>query len=237
MAAKRLWWSILVLALGACLLWAAVSILFLGLRWVLAEEDWFLSFYEDYGTEERIGISPEDSAAAITAMIDYMEGSRESIQLTVTEYGRQVEMFNQQEIEHMVDVKNLYQGFKTGSVICLPLLGLALYAAYRTGRMARAVKQAALLALIAGAAAVTGLGAWVLTDFTSFWIKFHHVFFTNDLWLMDYATCRMIRICPEGIFYAIVLRMAGRAGAILAAAMGLWAGIWLLLSRRRGGAS
>ena len=37
---------------------------------------------------------------------------------------------------------------------------------------------------------------------------FHHLFFTNDLWLMDYATCRMIRICPLPLFNEIVVRFA-----------------------------
>ena len=63
------------------------------------------------------------------------------------------------------------------------------------------------------AAAVFGavlilLGIWVAVDFNSFWTEFHHLFFTNDLWLMDYATCRMIRICPLPLFNEIVVRFA-----------------------------
>ena len=45
-------------------------------------------------------------------------------------------------------------------------------------------------------------------DFNSFWNGFHRLFFTNDLWLMDYNTCRMIRICPLQLFNDIVIRFA-----------------------------
>ena len=52
------------------------------------------------------------------------------------------------------------------------------------------------------------IGAYVAVDFSSFWTKFHHIFFTNDLWLLDYDTDRMIRICPEQLFFDIVVRFA-----------------------------
>lgn len=67
----------------------------------------FLRFYSEYGTEERFGIEPKQCAAALMAMIQYMRGYRDSIQITVSEYGSTVEMFNRQEIDHMVDVKPL----------------------------------------------------------------------------------------------------------------------------------
>ena len=71
----------------------------------------------------------------------------------------------------------------------------------------------ATLDRVSDAAAVFGaglivLGIWVAVDFNSFWTEFHHLFFTNDLWLMDYATCRMIRICPLQLFNEIVVRFA-----------------------------
>ena len=52
------------------------------------------------------------------------------------------------------------------------------------------------------------LGIWVAVDFNSFWTEVPHLFFTNHLWLMDYATCRMIRICPPPLFNEIVVRFA-----------------------------
>ena len=52
-------------------------------------------------------------------------------------------------------------------------------------------------------------GIWVLADFTAFWTAFHHMFFTNDLWLLDPRVDRMILICPEQLFFGIVVRFIG----------------------------
>lgn len=228
------WARIFIMAL--CWLWIAVAVLFMGLRWALADKDWFLEFYREYGTLERIGISAEDCALAMSALIDYMEGERDSIQLTVTEFGAQVEMYNQQEIVHMVDVKNLYQGFRT-LLLLLPIPIFAIGFLRYKGRRGDG-GWSLLLALLIGGGAAAGLGVWVMRDFTSFWVKFHHLFFTNDLWLMDYNTCRMIRICPEEIFYNIVLRMAGLAGLVFLwgiLGLGFTAGIYRYYTGRRKG--
>ena len=79
----------------------------------------FLRFYSEYGTEERFGIEPKQCAAALMAMIQYMRGHRDSIQITVSEYGSAVEMFNRQETDHMVDVKSLYQSFRKSQLAAI----------------------------------------------------------------------------------------------------------------------
>ena len=79
----------------------------------------FLRFYSEYGTEERFGIEPKQCAVALMAMIQYMRGHRDSIQITVSEYGSTVEMFNRQEIDHMIDVKNLYQSFRKSQLAAI----------------------------------------------------------------------------------------------------------------------
>lgn len=79
----------------------------------------FLRFYSEYGTEERFGIEPKQCASALMAMIQYMRGHRDSIQITVSEYGSAVEMFNRQEIDHMVDVKSLYQSFRKSQLAAI----------------------------------------------------------------------------------------------------------------------
>mgnify|MGYP003243312051 CR=1 FL=1 len=171
----------------------------------------FLRFYSEYGTEERFGIEPKQCAAALMAMIQYMRGYRDSIQITVSEYGSAVEMFNRQEIDHMVDVKSLYQSFRKSQ--------LAAIAAFVMGRSSITLRSLAV-AVIIFFIILGVLGIWAYTDFTAFWTAFHHLFFTNDLWLMDPAVCRMIRICPESLFAGMAGSMAAwSAGLILAASL------------------
>ena len=58
-------------------------------------------------------------------------------------------------------------------------------------------------------------GIWAAVDFGSAFTFFHHLLFTNDLWLLDPATDLLIRICPSGMFANLGLRIALRAAVIL----------------------
>ena len=51
------------------------------------------------------------------------------------------------------------------------------------------------------------LAAIISTDFTKYFIMFHHIFFHNDLWILDPATDMLINIVPEGFFSDTVLHI------------------------------
>lgn len=50
-----------------------------------------------------------------------------------------------------------------------------------------------------------GFVGMAMTDFNKYFIKFHEIFFTNDLWLLNPLTDRMIMLLPEVFFRDIVL--------------------------------
>lgn len=187
-----------------------LALLMACLRLTINSREYFLKAYQRMDIEERIGIPADQSADAIMAMIDYMEGRRESVQLEVREYGQSVAMFNRQEIDHMKDVRALYRAFCR-----LEYAGLAAFVALCASMALEKGRKAALFRAALGgwwrAMAVFGclllaLGAYACIDFYDFWTRFHYIFFTNDLWLMDYNACRMIRICPLELFSGIIAR-------------------------------
>lgn len=207
---------------------ALVGCLFLTLRILINDEAYFRKGYERLDMRSLIGISDADCTKALMRMIDYMEGRVDSIQLTVDEDGKTVEMFNQQEIDHMVDVRALYQAWRT--VMWCGLAALALLLALLLVKSCRAAvfRALGLAWIVLGVAAVV-LGVWVLVDFNSFWTGFHYLFFDNDLWLMDPAVCRMIRICPLELFYGIVVRM----GSAFLTAFGVIPAVCAILYKRK----
>jgi len=204
-----------------------LAMLFTSLQLVMHDEGWLRSRYESYGTADAIGISTDDITRALMQLVYYMEGDVPSIDLTVTENGQEVSMYNDRERLHMVDVQVLYQNFRTLRNFAVPAAAVLLIAAgamLEKGSRLRVFARAYLFGLLTYAAVIAILGIWVAVDFSSFWVKFHHVFFTNDLWLLSYATDRMIRICPEQLFYDIVVRFA-LLFIVAAAALGIGAGI------------
>lgn len=122
----------------------------------------------------------------------------------------------------MVDVKNLYQSFRKSQLAAIAAFVMVLLLSLserNKGRSSITLRSLAV-AVIIFFIILGALGIWAYTDFTAFWTAFHHLFFTNDLWLMDPAVCRMIRICPESLFAGMALSMAAwSAGLILAASL------------------
>lgn len=115
------------------------------------------------------------------AMIQYMRGHRDSIQITVSEYGSAVEMFNRQEIDHMVDVKSLYQSFRKSQLAAIAAFVMVLLLSLserKKGRSSITLRSLAV-AVIIFFIILGALGIWAYTDFTAFWTAFHHLFFTN----------------------------------------------------------
>lgn len=48
---------------------------------------------------------------------------------------------------------------------------------------------------------IAALAAIISTDFTKYFIMFHHIFFSNDLWILDPSTDMLINIVPEGFLW------------------------------------
>lgn len=47
----------------------------------------------------------------------------------------------------------------------------------------------------------------VALNFHAAWFKFHEIFFSNDLWLMDPEKDLMIQMLPEPFFFGMVKRI------------------------------
>lgn len=113
--------------------------------------------------------------------------------------------FNEKEILHMEDVFTIYEGGRLLFVISLALgLGLSLLG-YRTFKSQYLISLGSSL-LIAGLIIAAFLGV-LFMNFSESFIKFHHIFFDNDLWLLDPKTDLMIRMLPEYFFKDLVFRV------------------------------
>lgn len=72
----------------------------------------------------------------------------------------------------------------------------------------------------------------IQTNFSYYWDLFHHIFFDNDLWLLDPKTDIMIQMVPQPFFYSAVTRVIvyfSTASIILAIA----AATYIILNKRK----
>lgn len=73
-----------------------------------------------------------------------------------------------------------------------------------------------------------GLAALISTDFTKYFVIFHHIFFDNDLWILDARTDLLINIVPEPFF----MDTAARIGITFAGMTALLFAVCAILIKR-----
>ncbi len=170
--------------------------------------DFYRAEYAKLSTAQYIGITEDELTQTTEVLLDYITDERDNLNVTAVVNGVERQVFNEKEIAHMVDVKNLYLGAMTFGLICFAICavicGVIVYF--------RRVKSIMFLAkgfihanfLFLGILAVVGL--WAVFDFNSFWTSFHHVFFAgNDLWILDPTTDILIMMVPSQFFFDLVM--------------------------------
>ncbi|MGN1248981.1 MAG: TIGR01906 family membrane protein [Candidatus Spyradocola sp.] len=159
--------------------------------------------YEKYDNAAAIGISDENLMIVTRGLLGYLWGDRDSLDMQVEIGGQLREVFTQREKDHMVDVRNLV-ALARWAMIGFAVLGIAAWvgAALLVRKEPRGLRVCGV-GYLAGAALLLALVGIVvllaMQDFTAVFIQFHHIFFTNDLWLLD-ANDMLIQMVPEPFF-------------------------------------
>lgn len=176
---------------------------------------WLPGYYEKeytkYNVTQDVQMEMEDLLYVTHEMMSYLRGSREDLHIMTTINGQEREFFNAREIAHMEDVRELFLGGIALRRICVGLVVLCLLLLLLTKAQIRKVLPH-MLCLGTGIflGLVLILAGIISTDFTRYFIMFHHIFFDNDLWILDPATDMLINIVPEPFF----MDTAARIGVI-----------------------
>jgi integral membrane protein (TIGR01906 family) len=215
-----------LLRLIATILFALALPVFLvtsAVRTVALSESFYMHEFEKNRTNQVVPLSDTDLRRVAEAFISYFQ----------TRPGRldpgvrigQAPLFNEREIQHMVDVQALMRTVFLATWIALGILAaaaVAIVAAHPpTGvpSLLRAIAGGGVLTV----AVILMIGLLSLLDFSQIFTLFHHMSFTNDLWLLDPRTDRLIQLFPLPFFYdaamQIALRSAGLGAAMAAVAI------------------
>ena len=184
-----------------------VSMVVVSVEVNIHNESFFINEYEKTGVDKDLGMTMDDIKVVSTEMMKYLFGEREDLVIYTTLRGQYREFFNDREKTHMVDVKAMLDNAILVRRICMAIMVLCLaglIAGYRRRTVHFLCRSYCYT--VAGVVAFFGaIGIFILVcGFTEFWMKFHGIFFTNDLWLLDPATDMMILLLPEQFFSDLV---------------------------------
>lgn len=140
-----------------------------------------------YESHNRIDFDHDYAADRIMGYLNYRYD-----ELQYEEDGEPV--FRQIEIDHMVDVKDLYTSLRLVAIFSL-IIGVSLtIIMYKKDK--NYMWETYKYMYIGPTFFVLFVGAWVLIDFGTAFRVFHELFFTNDDWLLRYDDA-LILLLPQ----------------------------------------
>ncbi len=216
-----------ILCLPALLLTASIGI--------AVNSQWLYEYgFDKYNISQVTGLADSELEKAASGLIDYFNSGEEFIDTTVIKDGQPFTLFNQKEGAHLKDVKGLIQ------LDYWVLLGAGIYAvvyaAVSLSWLTRECRRKLAVSIINGSGLTLGLmlllGLMALLDFDRFFLQFHLISFTNDLWQLDPTKDYLIMLFPQGFWYDATLFFAVLT-LVLAVILAGVAGGYLLITRRR----
>ena len=117
--------------------------------------------------------------------------------------------FSEKDILHMVDVQNLYTFSHNIMIYCfitfiLSTIIIILILRRKSLLYITKIFNKVLLLFIV---LVGGLSAVIAYNFNSFWIKFHTILFSNELWLLSPNESNLIKMVPEEFFISLITKI------------------------------
>lgn len=182
---------------------------------------WTPGYFEKNTQNMRIlkdlpAMTMEDLLEVTDEMMDYLRGDREDLHVMTVMDGQEREFFNAREIAHMEDVQGLFLGshLHPESMFWVLCASALVFMAVTKADMKRLLPPSVCLGTGLFFGLIAALAAIISTDFTKYFIMFHHIFFSNDLWILDPSTDMLINIVPEGFFMDTAGRIAFTFGIL-----------------------
>lgn len=173
------------------------------------DQSFYQKEYVQNNTSEETGMNEEDLWDTTLVLFDYLHDARDDLSVQHEVNGTVREIFDSREKAHMVDVKNLYLNTIVVRNV-LAIVGSILFVVsvllnkkdWITSMYIGYKRSLGLLFVI-----ILAILIYAAIDFNSFWIQFHYLFFTNDLFFLDPNTEILINMVPEQFFFDLVIRI------------------------------
>ena len=224
-----------MLLIGALILLIPVALITTTIRVAISEQAVYNYAVRNYGAEQASGIPQSELIKANGQIRNYLvrPDAGPLAPKVTNSSGDTVSLFNAKETAHMADVRSLVQAMFSVQVLSVAIvltLAVIMIALWPTRALAAATLYGSVLTL-----AVLGLTAVAaMSGFDAAWAKFHGIAFSNDLWELDPRTDHLIQMFPEAFWQDAVTAIGGFI-AMQALAMGILSGLYLLVTRPRGG--
>lgn len=166
-----------------------LGIFLFSIDFMAVENSYYHNFHEKYNISESSGLEKKWIYDASNGLVDFIKkGETNSIS----------HFFNEKEIKHMEDVYTLFKldRFVYKSLFAFSIFTVLFYVIRGKTDIFIYIRKYFLKVYFG----IITFFIILVLSFSSSFEYFHKIFFTNDLWILDYDTDLMIRILPEEFF-------------------------------------
>lgn len=162
-----------------------------------------LNFYKDFYQKENIAdyinTSSDNLINNTQNLLNYLN-KKEQLN---------TDWFSEKDILHMVDVQNLYTFSHNIMIYCFItfILSTIIIILNLRGKSLLYITKIFNKVLLLFIVLVGGLSAVIAYNFNSFWIKFHTILFSNELWLLSPNESNLIKMVPEEFFISLITKI------------------------------
>ena len=161
-------------------------------------KDYYIKSFQENGVVEVTGKSISELGTIVDSTIEYLKRNGYDELL--------IPFFNDREVAHMRDVQDLFDIARTIKYITL-VSSIILIAYFAISEGTKKAGRKLFFGLFANHIIIILMSIIIYVDFSRFWTFFHHIFFVNDLWLLNPKTDLMIQMLPEPFFSGIIIKI------------------------------
>jgi integral membrane protein (TIGR01906 family) len=180
------------------------------IRYVAFNQDIYKRIQEKQKIAEFVLMNQDELDDITKGLIDYMKGDRNDLVIYRDYDGQENEVFNEREKKHMVDVRMLFELSLSVVVALLGLLALIIISGMLIDMdiMKKIFMKTVAITMVIVVLFLIMLIFYMIVDFYNFWLFFHEIVFTNDLYFLDPYTDILINIMPMDFFIVICLNVS-----------------------------
>ena len=196
-----------------------IFLIYLGINTLLIQDSFLNYTNEKYGIAERLAMEEDDLREAVHAMIAYVEGNIEDAQIVLPIAGQDTEFFNEKELIHLKDVRDVLALIERIAIgcLCACVLGEIYLVISKSGRETLSGIWIAWGIMLVATLVIAVIA---INDINKIVVGFHELFFTNDLWLLNPKTDRSVWMFTNEMYGDALVRIAGIVGVTALVTLG-----------------
>lgn len=209
-----------------------IVILTLSVWLVTFDSNYYYKEYVKYDVGVTQSLGESDLHLITKNLLDYLSDKKDNLNFVAKrDQASGKQFFSDRDKTHMIDVKKIILNLRNVGIVATMVFTIALFIIAKKPKYRMNIHRFLGTGAILGILPFIGLGILMAIDFNKYFILFHQMFFSNDLWLLDPKFDNLVNIFPEEFFSDMAIRIC--SGYIV----GLMAVIVFSLStiRKKGG--